>query len=57
MVCAMTKNKRKIVLRKEIVRQLSTADLTKAVGGGPVLAFETGEVTCVKPHAAPTVGC
>lgn len=41
MVRAMTKNKRKVVLRKETVRQLTGLELNRAVGG-----LDTGEVTC-----------
>ncbi len=49
---------RKLAVRRQTIRQLSTLDLTKARGGQPgAIAFES-EATCVTTHAqGQTVTC
>jgi hypothetical protein len=42
----------KLAVQREILRQLNELELTRAHGGGPVIAFES-ETTCVTRVGVP----
>lgn len=46
------KPRQKLVVRRDTLRQLNDLELTRAHGGGPVLAFES-ETTCVPRAGLP----
>lgn len=43
----------KLVVRRNIIRQLTDLDLTKARGAGAVIAFDSEPASCVTKPAAP----
>ena len=44
--------RQKLVVQRETLRQLNELELTRAHGGGPVVAFES-ETTCVTRAGVP----
>lgn len=46
------KPRQKLVVRRDTLRQLNDLELTRAHGGGPVLAFES-ETTCATRAGIP----
>jgi hypothetical protein len=45
----------KLVLRRDTVRQLVAVELSRAVGGGPALAAETGATCVTAPVVNPPI--
>jgi hypothetical protein len=45
----------KLAIRRDTIRQLAAVELSRALGGGPVPAFDTGASCVTAPVANPPI--